>query len=42
MKQYLEETGLFEVDIYRAKYTWKAETEKRTICRWQVWVRLKI
>lgn len=28
MKQYLEETGLFEVDIYRSKYTWKAEREK--------------
>jgi type 1 glutamine amidotransferase len=28
MKQYLEETGLFEVDIYRSKYTWKADREK--------------
>jgi len=28
MKQYLEETGLFEVDIMRTKYTWKAEREK--------------
>lgn len=28
MRQYLEETGLFEVDIYRSKYTWKAEREK--------------
>lgn len=28
MKQYLEETGLFQVDIYRTKYTWKAEREK--------------
>jgi type 1 glutamine amidotransferase len=28
MKQYLEETGLFEVDIQRTKYTWKAEREK--------------
>lgn len=28
MKQYLEETGLFEVDIMRSKYTWKAEREK--------------
>jgi type 1 glutamine amidotransferase len=28
MKQYLEETGLFEVDIYRSKFTWKAEREK--------------
>ena len=28
MKQYLEETGLFEVDICRTKYTWKAEREK--------------
>ena len=28
MKQYLEETGLFEVDIYRSQYTWKAEREK--------------
>ncbi|WAJ71757.1 ThuA domain-containing protein [Catenovulum adriaticum] len=24
MKNYLEQTGLFEVDIYRSKYTWKA------------------
>ncbi len=28
MKQYLEETGLFEVDIYRSKYTWKAAREE--------------
>lgn len=28
MKQYLEETGLFEVDIDRTLYTWKAEREK--------------
>lgn len=28
MKQYLEETGLFEVDIERSRYTWKAEREK--------------
>jgi type 1 glutamine amidotransferase len=28
MKQYLEETGLFEVDINRTIYTWKAEREK--------------
>ena len=28
MKQYLEETGLFEVDIARSKYTWKAEREE--------------
>ncbi len=28
MKQYLEETGLFEVDIYRSKYTWKAGREE--------------
>jgi len=28
MKQYLEETGLFEVDIDRTVYTWKAESEK--------------
>lgn len=28
MKQYLEETNLFEVDIYRTRYTWKAEREK--------------
>lgn len=28
MKQYLEETGLFEVDIARTQYTWKAEREK--------------
>jgi len=28
MKQYLEETELFEVDIMRTKYTWKAGREK--------------
>jgi len=28
MKQYLEETGLFEVDIDRTVFTWKAEREK--------------
>lgn len=28
MKQYLEETGLFEVDIMRTKYTWKGERER--------------
>lgn len=28
MKQYLEETGLFEVDICRTKYTWMAGREK--------------
>ena len=28
MKQYLEETGLFSVDIRRTKFTWKAEREK--------------
>lgn len=28
MKQYLEETGLFTVDIYRTQYTWKADEEK--------------
>ena len=28
MKQYLEETGLFEVDIMRTQFTWKAEREK--------------
>ena len=28
MKQYLEETGLFAVDIDRTYYTWKAEREK--------------
>lgn len=28
MKQYLEETGLFEVDIYRTKVTWRADREK--------------
>lgn len=28
MKQYLEETGLFKVDINRSFYTWKAEREK--------------
>jgi hypothetical protein len=28
MKQYLEQTGLFEVDIARSRYLWKAEREK--------------
>ncbi len=28
MKQYLEETDLFQVDIRRTKYVWKAEREK--------------
>jgi type 1 glutamine amidotransferase len=28
MKQYLEETGLFEVDINRTVFTWKAQREK--------------
>ncbi len=28
MKQYLEETGMFEVDIYRSQFTWKADREK--------------
>jgi type 1 glutamine amidotransferase len=28
MQQYLEETGLFTVDIERTKYTWKADREK--------------
>lgn len=28
MKQYLEETGLFEVDIDRTQFTWKAQREK--------------
>jgi type 1 glutamine amidotransferase len=28
MKQYLEETDLFEVDIDRTQYTWKAQREK--------------
>jgi hypothetical protein len=28
MKQYLEETGLFTVDIDRTQFTWKAEREK--------------
>ncbi|XOV95314.1 MAG: ThuA domain-containing protein [Bacteroidota bacterium] len=28
MEQYLEETGLFTVDVYRSKYTWNAEREK--------------
>ncbi|MBU2904139.1 ThuA domain-containing protein [Arenibacter algicola] len=27
MKQYLEETGLFEIDIQRTQYLWKAERE---------------
>lgn len=28
MKQYLEQTGMFVVDIDRTKYTWRAEREK--------------
>lgn len=28
MKQYLEETGLFDVDVARTKFTWRAEREK--------------
>ena len=28
MKQYLEDTGLFEVDVDRTHYTWKATREK--------------
>ncbi|TWT80082.1 Trehalose utilization [Planctomycetes bacterium CA13] len=28
MKQYLEDTGLFEVDVARTQYTWKADREK--------------
>ena len=28
MKQYLEETGLFEVEICRTRFTWNAEREK--------------
>lgn len=28
MKQYLEETGLFKVDVDRTQYTWKGEREK--------------
>jgi type 1 glutamine amidotransferase len=28
MKQFLEETGLFEVDIARTRFTWKAEREQ--------------
>lgn len=28
MKQYLEETGLFTVDIQRTRYTWQGEREK--------------
>jgi type 1 glutamine amidotransferase len=28
MQQYLEETGLFKVDIYRSKYTWRGDREK--------------
>lgn len=27
MKQYLEDTGLFEVDVDRTRYTWKAQRE---------------
>lgn len=29
MKQYLEETGLFEVDIERSRYTWNADRESK-------------
>jgi len=29
MKQYLEESGLFKVDVYRSKYTWKGDREKQ-------------
>lgn len=28
MKQYLEESKLFKVDVYRSKYTWKGDREK--------------
>ncbi|MGK7393920.1 MAG: ThuA domain-containing protein [Candidatus Cyclobacteriaceae bacterium M3_2C_046] len=28
MRQYLEGTGMFEVDIYRSQFTWKGEREK--------------
>ncbi|WP_109830860.1 ThuA domain-containing protein [Reichenbachiella versicolor] len=28
MKQYLEEPGLFTVDVYRSRYTWKAGPQK--------------
>lgn len=28
MKQYLEETGIFKVEVDRTQYTWKAEREK--------------
>ncbi len=29
MKQYLEETGIFKVDVARTKFTWRAEREKK-------------
>ncbi|QDT38527.1 ThuA domain-containing protein [Stratiformator vulcanicus] len=29
MKQYLEETGLFDVDVARTQYLWKAERERK-------------
>ena len=29
MKQYLEETGIFDVDIERTKFTWKGNREKK-------------
>lgn len=29
MKQYLEESGLFRVDIYRSNYTWKGKREEQ-------------
>ncbi|MEX2564988.1 MAG: ThuA domain-containing protein [Cyclobacteriaceae bacterium] len=29
MKQYLEETGLFQVDVYRTKFTWGGDREKK-------------
>ncbi len=28
MKQYLEETGIFDVDIYRSKFTWKGKPQQ--------------
>ena len=29
MKQYLEETGLFEVDVDRVRFIWKSEREAK-------------
>jgi len=41
MKQYLEETGLFKVDINRTQFTWKGDREKEYLPL-QVWVKPRI